>query len=234
VFVIVTMTLENYTNSRWRKDMRSVWGDNFVTFLNNAWNWLNSSLRKLYESEHDFTSRIVSFVSRQEPETVVMLILFASLFTAFGLIYLYYIAQTERRRVNYWRKRYTLLRSTDIVRVYEMKSLKENLKIAKQDAESLTFQLEESKKKEGIVITDSDREDLAESFATIIKTLDGKNKVAMRELIILAKKFDIEITFGDSEQTDRKRPRRAAAPTKFHFSDNEEEDDDKNDHDYKP
>ena len=84
------------------------------------------------------------------------------------------------------------------------------------------------------------REELVQDFVRIIRVVI-ENDEAIREIAILAQKFDIKITV-DLPKTKRKRqvtapprkqPKRSAAPKKFYFSDDESEDDKSKDPDFK-
>jgi hypothetical protein len=189
---------------------------------------------------HEYTDRIVTFITRQEPEITVMVILLSSLLVAFGLCYFYRLALSElfwQDRAASWRK-LALQTNRDLIK----SKFKFNKTIRELEATVRVLSIElaelkrEQSKMDGIVISDNDREDLANNFVRIIETLPKGSNDTLRDIANLAKKFDIEITVTNDKQPReslRKRPRRAAAPKKFHFSD-DEDDDKKGDPDYKP
>lgn len=91
----------------------------------------------------------------------------------------------------------------------------------------------------GILITDIDRESMLDDFTTIVKSLPVDAEETFTLIQKLANKFDISITVesGNKKRKNtrlptRRQPKRMAAPVKFLFEE-DDEDDKRMDPDYK-
>lgn len=203
---------------------------------------------------NNYAHKIVNFVLQQDEKVIIGFIAFLAFF------YLYYRLSSLYNYGEFWKGQSEyFLKIAMEANKYNRNIMKENSKshrairsmeiiLAKKEEEisNLKKVLHENR---GVFINDTDRENIAEKFAYIIRSLAPKNNSdIVKELVDLARNLEIEITVEtegkmknrkrisneNSPHPLRKQPRRAVAPINFVFSEDEEDttDDKKSDPDY--
>lgn len=203
----------------------------------------------------NFIPNLIDFVSKQDKDFTIGVILFSAVITILALLFFYTRLLNEYKRAEFWKTQSeyflkiamdTNTHNKNIMREkYQLKKLNRILEIKNTELDSL------NKKNQGIFIGDSERERIGETLAYIIRSLPDKNNSEdiIRQIVNLAEIFNIEITVeieGEYKKKNRKRtssylaaiplrkqPKRCAAPKSFSFSEDETEEDKKSDPDYR-
>lgn len=140
----------------------------------------------------------------------------------------YYLGFQNRKiykNYNYYKNLYT-----DAYKV--QRRLEDNIIYLQKKVKSLESRLYTKQREldSALIITDIDREKIADDFLDIIKTLPLHAKESVTLIQKLANKFDISISFDSSNKKrknsgfpTRRQPKRKASPAKFFYSDESED-----------